>query len=66
MVMEGEVVALNEPKREKSGAPDYVVSKERDRLAICWVFTPEKRLITAKTLILFAKQPRPESSGLLE
>jgi predicted helicase len=33
----GEVVALNEPKREKCGAPDYVVSRKRDRLTIGWV-----------------------------
>ncbi|MBV9657209.1 MAG: N-6 DNA methylase, partial [Verrucomicrobia bacterium] len=30
----GEVEATNEPKREKCGAPDYIVSRRRDRLTL--------------------------------
>lgn len=36
-----EVTALNDPKREKCGAPDYTVFRKRDRLTIGWVETKD-------------------------
>lgn len=36
-----EVTALNDPKREKCGAPDYSVFRKRDRLTIGWVETKD-------------------------
>src|SRR5207247_4549130 len=32
-----EICALNDPKREKCGAPDYAIFRKRDRLTIGWV-----------------------------
>jgi hypothetical protein len=36
-----EVRALNDPKREKCGAPDYAVFRKRDRLTIGWIETKD-------------------------
>jgi N-6 DNA Methylase len=33
----GEIEATNEPKREKCGAPDYVVSRTKDRLTLGYI-----------------------------
>ena len=35
------VSALNDPKREKCGAPDYAVFRKRDRLTIGWIETKD-------------------------
>ncbi len=36
-----EVTALNDPKREKCGAPDYTVFRRRDRLTVGWAETKD-------------------------
>src|SRR5436309_3485383 len=36
-----EITALNDPKREKCGAPDYAVFRKRDRLTIGWIETKD-------------------------
>lgn len=33
----GEVEATNEPKRAKCGAPDYVITRQKDRLTLGYV-----------------------------
>src|SRR5438105_11679610 len=35
--LDGQIVAINEPKRSQCGAPDYVVSRRRDQLSLGYI-----------------------------